>query len=65
MRMPFERLMENVAALSEEDRQLPMGILAQRWGETAARISDAVTALRVLNGERTYIPVTANERISP
>jgi len=57
MRMPFERLMEHVAALSAEDWQLPMGVLAARWGEPVGRIMDAVTALRVLRGERTYISI--------
>jgi len=57
MRMPFEKLMEHVAALSAEDRQLPMGVLAARWGEPADRIMDAVTAVRVLRGERTYISI--------
>lgn len=55
--MPFERLMELVAALDGEDRQRPMGELAERWGEPAARIMDAADALRVMRGERTYLPV--------
>ena len=55
MRMPFEKLMELVDDLSEEDVQLPMGRLADRWGEPTARIADAATAVRVLRGERTYI----------
>jgi hypothetical protein len=58
MRMPFEKLMELVRDLSPEDRELPMGALADRWGEPAARIADAVTAVRVLNGERTYLTVS-------
>ena len=57
MRMPFEKLMEYVAALSDEDQQLPMGKLAERWGEPVERISDAINAVRVLNGEHTYITV--------
>jgi len=57
MRMPFEKLMEHVAALDAEDWQLPMGELAARWGEPVPRIMDAVTAMRVLRGERTYISV--------
>jgi len=55
MRLPFERLVEMVQNLPEEDRQLPMGQLAERWGEPAARICDAVVAMRMLRGERTYI----------
>lgn len=59
MRMPFERLMEEVAALSDEDQQKPMGELAGRWGEPVQRVADAITAVRVLNGERTYITLHA------
>ena len=55
VKMPFERLMELVAALSPEDRKLPIGVLAERWGEAPERIMDAINAVRVLNGERTYI----------
>ena len=55
MRMPFERLMELVAALDENGRHAPFGQLAERWGEPASRIADAVTALQVLAGERTYV----------
>ena len=58
MRMPFEKLMEHVASLSEQDMELPMGELAKRWGEPTARIADAMTAIRVMRGERTYIPLT-------
>ena len=55
--MPFERLMEQVAALSDEEKDLPMGVLSGRWGEPPARICDAIDALRVMNGERTYVTV--------
>lgn len=55
--MPFEVLMEHVAALTDEDAALPMGQLAERWGEPVQRIADAVTAVRVLAGERTYVTV--------
>ena len=53
--MPFEKLMELVADLSDEDKALPMGVLAERWSEKAERIADAISAVRVLSGERTYI----------
>jgi hypothetical protein len=56
--MPFERLMEHVAALSDEDEALPLGVLSGRWGEPAARIMDAIDAVRVMRGERTYVTVT-------
>ena len=55
MRMPFEHLMEYVQSLSEDDKLKTMGELARVVGEDASRLSDAVTAVRVLNGERTYI----------
>jgi hypothetical protein len=54
MRTPFEKLMERVSALSDEEESLPLGKLAERWGESAERIMDAITAVRVANGERTY-----------
>jgi hypothetical protein len=55
MRMPFERLMELLAGLSADERDVSFGELAQRWGEPAERITDAASALQVLAGERTYI----------
>lgn len=53
--MPFERLMEYAAAMPEEGRGLPMGALADRVGESAERLADALTAVRVMRGERTYV----------
>jgi len=58
MRMPFEQLMEHVAKLTDEDAELPMGELGERWGEPAARVADAITAVRVMRGERTYLTFT-------
>lgn len=55
--MPFERLMEQVGALSDEDAALPLGALSARWGEPVSRICDAIDAVRVMAGERTYITV--------
>jgi hypothetical protein len=57
MRMPFEKLMEHVASLGDEEEQLPLGALADQWGEPAERIMDAIDAVRVMHGERTYIPL--------
>lgn len=57
MRMPFEQLMELVDALSDEDAALPMGALAARWDVPVLRVADAIDAVRVLHGERTYIEV--------
>ena len=55
MRIPFEKLVEAVQDMSTEDKELPMGVLAKRLETTAERLADAVTAARMLNGERTYI----------
>ena len=60
--MPFERLMEEVAALSEEDWNKPMGELARRWGGPVERVADAIDALRVLRGERTYISLREEQQ---
>ena len=61
MRMPFEQLVEQVTALPEEDWNLPLGDLAARWGEPTLRIADAIDAMRLMNGERTYIPCRAGQ----
>jgi len=55
VKMPFERLMEYAAGLGEDDWELSLGELAARVGEDPARLNDAVTAVRVLAGERTYV----------
>jgi hypothetical protein len=66
MRMPFERLMEYVASLGEDDLERPMGELAERVGEDAARLADAVMAVRVFRGERTYVsPVEIRAQMHP
>jgi hypothetical protein len=57
MRVPFELLVEQVTALSGTDRELPVGVLAGRLGTTAERLADAVTAARMLRGERTCLPL--------
>ena len=54
MKMPFEVLMEHVSALDRDDN-VTLGELSERWGEPASRIGDAIDAVRVLHGERTYI----------
>lgn len=51
MRVPFPRLVEQVAALSAEDQDLPMGKLAERFGVTTERLADAVDALKMLSGQ--------------
>jgi hypothetical protein len=55
MRMPFERLMEYAASLGEADLDKTMGELAGSVGEPPERLADAVTAVRVMRGERTYV----------
>lgn len=56
--MPFEVLMVYASSLSAEDEDLPMGELAKRWGEPVERIADAITAVQVLRGQRTYVTCT-------
>ena len=53
--MPFEKLMEKVAAIPPEERPLPIGTFAGRWAEPAERIMDAIDAVRVPAGEWTYV----------
>jgi hypothetical protein len=60
--MPFERLMEYVAGLGEADWELSLGELGQRVGEPAERLADAVMAVRVMAGERTYVSVAVDIR---
>jgi len=58
MRMPFERLMEYAAGLGEQDWPKSLGELAGRVDGPAERLADAVVAVRVLAGERTYVSPT-------
>jgi hypothetical protein len=59
--MPFERLMEEVAAVDPGERDQPLRVFAERWGEPAERIMDAIDAVRVTRGERTYISMGDGE----
>jgi hypothetical protein len=59
--MPFERLMEEVAAIDPGERDQPLRVFAERWGEPAERIIDAINAVRVMRGERTYISLDSVE----
>ena len=63
--MPFERLMEYAAGLTEADSQLSLGELAGRVGEDPWRLADAVTAVRVLGGERTYVSLEIRAEEEP
>lgn len=53
MRMPFERLVEEVNKI--DDWNVTIGQLSERFGEPNERILDAIDASRMLRGERTYI----------
>jgi hypothetical protein len=54
--------MEAVAGLSEADTSLSLGELASRLGEPDPwRVADAIMAVRVASGERTYIEIRADE----
>jgi hypothetical protein len=53
--MPFGKLMELVAAALEREGDVTLGELAERWGETSQRIGDAIDAVKVLNGEPSYM----------
>jgi hypothetical protein len=55
MRKPFGRLVEEVAALSDAEMDLSMGVIAERLGVTVERLSDAMDAVKMLHGEPTYI----------
>lgn len=59
LRRPFEKLMEMLEGLCdlEEPMNLTLADLSKRWDETPERIMDAIDAVRVKNGERTYITV--------
>lgn len=62
MRIPFERLMEAMASLSETEAQLPLAELARRLGEPDPwRVADAITAVQVACGMRTYIEMRAQD----
>lgn len=66
MRMPFERLMEYVAGLGPEDAEKSMGELAAYIEEPVERVTDAIMAVRVMRGERTYIsPVEIRAQTDP
>jgi hypothetical protein len=62
VRMPFERLMEYVAGLGEDDWELSLGELARRVGEDVLRLADAQAAVQVMKGERTYVSVAVDIR---
>jgi hypothetical protein len=59
MRKPFGRLVEEVAALSDAEMDLSMGVIAERLGVTVERLSDAMDAVKMFYGEPTYMSVHA------
>jgi hypothetical protein len=62
VRIPFERLMEAVAGFSEEDVQRTLGELARQLGEPDPwRVADAITAVQVAAGCRTYVEIRAQD----
>lgn len=72
--MPFEKLMEYVAALPPAGSPLTLGELSARWGEPPERIADAVEALKVVSllgvmdtftepgREHTYVTIRSSGR---
>lgn len=62
MRIPFEKLMEAVSVLTEDQMQMSLAAVAQLLGEPDPwRVADAITAVRVVRGQRTYIEMRADE----
>jgi hypothetical protein len=58
LRRPFERLMELVEAVNDtEPPNITLGELSRRWGESIERVIDAIDAVKVKNGESTYINI--------
>lgn len=57
MRIPFERLVGQVAALGAADQDLPMGVMAGRFGVSTERLADAVDALKMLHAGRSVLIV--------
>jgi SpoU rRNA methylase family enzyme len=59
---PFELLMQMCAevmgrAAANDSAGPTLGGLAEKWGEPIERVMDAIDAVRVLAGERTYVSV--------
>jgi SpoU rRNA methylase family enzyme len=65
MRKPFEKLVEEVQALSGAEAELSMGTIAERLGVTVERLADAMDAVKMLRGEPTYISLEQAERNAP
>lgn len=60
MRIPFEKLVEKVYAMTEEEWKATLGEISEKWGGekrgvTPDRLMDAMDCIRMMRGERTYI----------
>ena len=55
MRTPFEKLMMDIEGFMDNGADATMGELAEHYGEPIERIMDAISAVRVLHGEGTYL----------
>jgi hypothetical protein len=57
MQKPFEKIVHELGDTEAADvaANLTLGDLAKRHGTTAERIADALTVVRMLRGETTYI----------
>jgi hypothetical protein len=62
LRRPFEKLMELVDEAHNKEPQSKIRDLSKRWDETPERIMDAIDALRVKSGERTYIDLPEEKK---
>jgi hypothetical protein len=49
--------MELVDEVPELYGDVSLGELAERWGEPAGRIADAIDAMKVVHGQVSYLPV--------
>lgn len=57
VKMPFERLMELMAQELNTNRTLTLGDAALKYNESMERVADAIDALKVVNGVRSYIRI--------
>jgi hypothetical protein len=57
VRKPFGVLIGEVAALSEQDSELPMGELADKLGVPLDRLRDASDVVKMIAGEPSFIRI--------
>lgn len=53
--MPFQRLMETVESMSDDEKKMTLGELSTLWTEPIDRVMDAIDAVRYKAGEQTYL----------